>query len=377
MKKLLKGYMLVDNSVSSWFNSVDDEKLNHNILTINGNTAIVKIHGVLTKDWTWQGYAISMVELLKIVRSLETNNTVNTVVYRIDSPGGVAQVIDILSREVANSIKKTVAIVDGMAASGAYWLASQMQEIIVTPLSQVGSIGAAVYYYHPSGKNGKMVKYTSKNAPVKAATGKNKAEVKEIQKRLDSIETEFINAVAAGRRVDPTVVISDYGEGGILLGREAVKVGMVDRIIENYDDIEKELGIMSNGTEIKELSEKLTVAETEIKELSEKLTVAETEAERVEEIVNIDAPGNEGKILAAVKDKDTSAMSVMSKIVAEGATPREPVTHGGDDAATSVVEAEEGGKAASIWAKNKKVRAEFVTEKSFEEYYKRNPNEEY
>jgi ClpP class serine protease len=69
--------------------------------------------------------------------------SVKTVDLVIDSPGGsvlgLPETADVI--HAANRVKPVRAFVTGIAASAAYWLASQASSITLTPSGEVGSVG--------------------------------------------------------------------------------------------------------------------------------------------------------------------------------------------------------------------------------------------
>ena len=70
-------------------------------------------------------------------------HSVRTVDLVIDSPGGsvlgLPETADVI--HPANRVKPVRAFVTGIAASAAYWLASQASTITLTPSGEVGSVG--------------------------------------------------------------------------------------------------------------------------------------------------------------------------------------------------------------------------------------------
>jgi ClpP class serine protease len=101
----------------------------------------IGVFGVLGQnDW----YADSDYSQIRAsVRRALADPTVKTVDLVIDSPGGsvlgLPETADVI--HAANRVKPTRAFVTGVAASAAYWLASQASSITVTPSGEVGSVG--------------------------------------------------------------------------------------------------------------------------------------------------------------------------------------------------------------------------------------------
>ena len=70
----------------------------------------------------------------------------------------------------------------------------------------------------------------SSQSPLKRATPDTPQGLIEAQRIVDQIATVFVEAVAAGRKVDPQTVLNDFGRGSLLVGAHAVAAGMGDRI---------------------------------------------------------------------------------------------------------------------------------------------------
>lgn len=118
---------------------------------LHGSTAEIKVSGVLCKEapWYYDYLGIDYTETLALRSSIEkatADPRVSAIALRVSSPGG--QVAGTLEAgdaiHEASKSKRVSAIVEDLAASGAYWLASQADDITATEDSMVGSIG--VYY---------------------------------------------------------------------------------------------------------------------------------------------------------------------------------------------------------------------------------------
>src|SRR5205085_2546474 len=70
---------------------------------------------------------------------------VEAIVVRVESPGGSAQVSDLLARQIAQirerERKPVVCSFGDLAASGGYYLAAPCERIFASPLTITGSIG--------------------------------------------------------------------------------------------------------------------------------------------------------------------------------------------------------------------------------------------
>jgi len=123
-----------------------------------------------------------------------------------------------------------------MAASAAYWIASQADEIVITPSGRAGSIG--VYTAHDDvsaalEKAGIVRTYISAGeykveGNEAEALGKDAKAF--IQARVDESYKSFVDDVALGRGVSAETVLADFGKGRMFGAVEAKKRGMVDTI---------------------------------------------------------------------------------------------------------------------------------------------------
>ena len=161
---------------------------------------------------------------------------VKAILLDIDSPGGAVSGMaeaEALVRGARDGAKPIVAFAQGMAASAAYWIASGADEIVISPEALTGSIGVVTLasYQEQADQNGeRFVEITSSNAPNKRPDARTPDGIAEIRRALDGVERVFLEDVAQGRGVSVETVIKEFGQGGVKVGAEAVRVGMADRI---------------------------------------------------------------------------------------------------------------------------------------------------
>lgn len=131
--------------------------------------------------------------------------------------------------------KKVYAVIGDMGASGAYYIASAADEIIVNPSSLVGSIGVIMPNYGLSGLAQKLgvedrTLTSGNNKDILSMTKPiNPAQQAHVQSVLDNVHTHFINAVKEGRGKrlksnDPAVF-----SGLFWTGEQAIALGVADR----------------------------------------------------------------------------------------------------------------------------------------------------
>lgn len=161
--------------------------------------------------------------------------SVKTVDLLIDSPGGsvlgLPETADVIHK--ANRVKPVRAFVTGIAASAAYWLASQASTVTLTPSGEVGSVGVLDLHADISkALENAGVKLTAvtagehktERAPFKPLSDDAKAHM---QSGVNEWYGDFLSAIRRGRgaRVSAS---SNYGGGRMLSSREALSAGMVD-----------------------------------------------------------------------------------------------------------------------------------------------------
>lgn len=174
----------------------------------------------------------------KQFRAMVNDNAIKAIVFDINSPGGVARSVEEVAREIydARGIKPIVAQVDTCAASAAYWIAAQADEVVVTPSGLAGSIG--VYTIHEDISEMlamEGIKETLIYAGEFKVLGNNLEpltdEAKSVmQQRVDELAASFVRDVARGRKVTLRDANERFGKGLMFNAEELVARGMADRI---------------------------------------------------------------------------------------------------------------------------------------------------
>lgn len=160
------------------------------------------------------------------------NPKIKGIILDIDSPGGEVNGVSELSNMVyaARGKKPVVAYASGDAASGAYWIASAADEIVVSETSALGSIGVVGMYQGKSGKSADAVEIVSSQSPHKRLDPTSDEGRNRLQTRIDSMADVFIGTIARNRDVSAEDVQNHYGGGDVMIGAKAVSAGLADRI---------------------------------------------------------------------------------------------------------------------------------------------------
>lgn len=218
---------------------------------IQGSVAVVPVVGAVMHrraDESSFGGTVSMQGLVQKLRAANAEPTVKSIILDVDSPGGSVDGVPEAAAEIASSTKPIVAVANTWAASAAYWLASQADELVVTPSGEVGSIG--VYAMHED--LSKLLEQQGVT-PTLVRAGDNKAQTHpyfplseaakaDLQKKVDAAAVRFDAAVAKGRAVSSLTVREKFGQGLMFSADEAVSLGMADRVATLDETIARFVG---------------------------------------------------------------------------------------------------------------------------------------
>jgi Periplasmic serine proteases (ClpP class) len=163
---------------------------------------------------------------------------VSAIVIDADSPGGTVDGIEELSNQIydARGTKPIVAVVDHLMASAAYWIGTAAEEVVISPSGEAGSIGVfAVHEDWSKALDQEGIKVSLISAGKFKIEGNPYEPLAEdakgaIQSRVNDYYDSFVNSIARNRGVNPDAVRNGFGEGRVVGARQAVALGMADRI---------------------------------------------------------------------------------------------------------------------------------------------------
>jgi|GEM_PF-2465484 len=234
-----------------------------------GPVAVVPIFGVISKYSTLverisAGRGCSCETIRNNLRLALADESVETIIIRVDSPGGSVAGIDDLAREIfqARDKKKIIALAEDTCASAAYYLASQAEKVFANSSAVVGSIGviAGILDSHRAYENEGFHVVTIKSSDNKGS-GTQGTVITEQQQRqwkttIMGHYDLFIDAVTRGRKQltrEGLVAASEGAEhiadGRVYLGAEALKLGLIDGLATFEELVENNSpdGGMYNG----------------------------------------------------------------------------------------------------------------------------------
>ena len=207
----------------------------------SGAVAVIPVFGIISQRMTLMSAmsgGTSTEQLAGAFRQVMADDTVGAVVLDVHSPGGSVYGIDELTSEIyaARGRKPIVAVANSLMASAAYYIASAADEIAVTPGGEVGSIGViAAHEDHSAELEARGIRvslitagrFKAEAAPFQPLSEEARAAM---QSMVNDYYGMFIAAVARGRGVSTAKVRADFGEGRTVRAKDAVRLGMADRV---------------------------------------------------------------------------------------------------------------------------------------------------
>lgn len=321
---------------------------------IQDGVAILPVSGVITGRMDFLTYILggtALDILAKDFRVALENSEVKAIILDFDSPGGIAvgpaEMADMIYN--ARGTKPIISYVGRNCCSAAYWLASAADKIVVHSSAMLGSIGvvsAVPVQEQPDESGTKCYQIVSSNAKAKRPDPRTEEGISTIKQELDALEQQFIGSIAKFRNIPEEKIRTDFGNGGVVIGHEALSRCMADEL-GSFESILKTLilkpknerGITMNkdNSEIPATPEitadliqkehpeiaKLFADEGYNNGMAESSKMAETaynkgilaERERILAIEKIAMPGHEDLIEKAKADGSMTAESLAMQMV--------------------------------------------------------------
>jgi signal peptide peptidase SppA len=220
-----------------------------NRVEMRGPVAILGVEGPLFRFanlFTEISGATSVERLATDFTAALDNPQVQHIVLNVNSPGGQVDGINELADMIryGSSRKPVTAYVDGLAASGGYWLAAAANRIVANESSFLGSIGvvATITDNRDAQERQGVKRYeiVSSQSPLKRTDIRTEEGKLQIQAIVDSLAELFIGRLAAFRSVSRETVAEKFGRGGMFIARQAVDAGMADAV-SNFEALVTDL----------------------------------------------------------------------------------------------------------------------------------------
>lgn len=222
--------------------------LKHHAKTQANKIAVIYVDGVIVGG---RGQAGIFNEqggtdrLIKQLREAKDDKNVKAVVLRLNTPGGSAPAAQEVGEEIQKvraAGKVVVTSMGDMAASGGYWLAASTDKIYANPATVTGSIGVYIPYSNWEGLYQKIGIHQEKikSGPHKDILSPDRSMTPEeremIQAMVDDLYQQFVDVVAAGRKMNDADV-KKLADGRVFTGRQAKDAGLIDEFGDLYDAI--------------------------------------------------------------------------------------------------------------------------------------------
>lgn len=175
--------------------------------------------------------------LVEAFQNATDDEEVEAIVFRVDSPGGSALASDLIWRaaRAAGEKKPVIVSMSDVAASGGYYVSASAHRIMAQPGTITGSIGVVLAKPNVRGLLSNLGINTVELRRGELATmlslteSFSPAELRRVTATMDYVYDQFLERVAAGRRLDKEQV-NAVGRGRVWTGAQASENGLVDEL---------------------------------------------------------------------------------------------------------------------------------------------------
>lgn len=216
--------------------------------------AVIEVNGIITGTAIDQ-QGINMVDIIKaqLDRALD-DRRVKAVILKVDSPGGEVLASDQISEAIRNfqagkksngqesdhsQGKPVIVSMGNLAASGGYYISAPCRWIVANKMTITASIGVIMHTWNYRGLIDKIgiEPETFKSGKFKDMLSGSRApseippeEREMVQKLIDETYGQFKDVVANGRKGKLADNWTDFADGRVLSGTEALEHGFVDEL---------------------------------------------------------------------------------------------------------------------------------------------------
>lgn len=226
----------------------DDDRQNRKPYQVINGTAMIAVSGSLVaKNNMLRPYSgMTGYDGIKVNLDMAlADEDVSKIVFDMDSGGGevtgVFELADYIYGKRGN--KPMTALVGNVSASACYILAAACDSIEMSEVAKVGSIGVVMMHVNQEkALKDKGIEVTFIHAGKHKVDGNPYTALpKEVEKRLqadtDTIRSMFVERVALYRKMSVESIMDT--EALCYLGKQALDVGLCDKVVSNIDFIEK------------------------------------------------------------------------------------------------------------------------------------------
>jgi protease-4 len=219
------------------------------------------------------GVILSPNPVVQQLKKFAEDDSIKAIIIHVNSPGGGVAASEEIYREVRRirdeKKKHIVASIETVGASGAYYVSSATNKIYADNGSVVGSIGVIAEWVN----YGELLQWAKlKNITLKTGEFKDTgsptrdltpAEREYLQGMIDNMFSQFIQAVADGRKMkfDDVKTIAN---GKVWTGQQALPMKLVDQLADfqsAVDDTAKSVGIKGEPVLVRPEKDRRTLAD--------------------------------------------------------------------------------------------------------------------
>lgn len=203
----------------------------------DGSVAVITLDGPL---YAWETFRLE-----SLLNRIAANDRICGAVLWINGPGGMANYVDVVARQIANFPKPVAAFVAGYILSAHYWLGASAGRIFAaSPLCEVGSVGTMASfvsmrdYYKQAGIDFRDIYPDTsdlKNRWFRDIEDDDDESL--LKSQLEELHKAFCEAVSVSRDIayDPS---DPFFRGATFSGSEAVKHGYIDQLGSLLDAVQ-------------------------------------------------------------------------------------------------------------------------------------------
>lgn len=217
-------------------------------VTITGNAdaklVMLEVTGIISfeeEGWSFSGQKPSVIARLNEALELAAGDPkVKGLILRVRSPGGGVAASETLHHLVSewkqHTGKPVVAFLQGIAASGGYYVAMASDSVVAHPSSITGSIGVIMPGINLAGL---MEKFGVSDQTLISGAFKDSGstiramredERVQLQSVIDDLYGRFVDVVDEGRPGLDRTTVERLADGRIFSANQALELGLVDQI---------------------------------------------------------------------------------------------------------------------------------------------------
>ena len=208
----------------------------------------------------------------KVEKALESflkDDKIDSIVLRINSPGGSSLASEIIHNKIARAAsKKSIYVsIGSVAASGGYYISAAADKIFASEESITGSIGVVMLFPSFEKSTNKLsinmerIENGKYSLLGDVSRTPNKDEIELFRSGAAKIYEEFKGRVAVGRGMEMDEV-EKLAQGRIWSGKKAKELGLIDDIA----NLDKVVGILAVDRNLEDYSVEVYVEKKEFKD---------------------------------------------------------------------------------------------------------------